>query len=71
MVVFIRPTLVNKEIFASSSAKAGVSIILSLRTLEHFPEFDKVVIYRSLNLTFVGAFAGGGNVNIAFVSENM
>jgi hypothetical protein len=38
MVVLILPTLVRREIFANSIAKAGVSTILSLRTFEHFGE---------------------------------
>lgn len=43
MVVLILPTLVRREIFANSIAKAGVSTILSLRTFEHFGE-----LYRAL-----------------------
>lgn len=38
MVVLILPTLVRRDIFANSIAKAGVSTILSLRTFEHFGE---------------------------------
>lgn len=38
MVVLMRPTLVKSAIFANSMAKAGVSTILSLRTLEHLGE---------------------------------
>lgn len=38
MVVLMRPTLVKRAIFANSIAKAGVSTILSLRTLEHLGE---------------------------------
>jgi len=43
MVVLILPTLVRRDIFANSIAKAGVSTILSLRTFEHFGE-----LYRAL-----------------------
>lgn len=38
MVVFILPTFVSREIFANSTAKAGVSSILSLMTFEHLAE---------------------------------
>lgn len=38
IVVFILPTFASKDILASSSAKAGISFILSLRTLEHLAE---------------------------------
>ena len=43
IVVLMRPTFVNKEILASSTAKAGVSTILSLSTFEHLVEW-----YRAL-----------------------
>lgn len=35
IVVFILPTLANREIFAKSIANSGVSAIFSRRTLEH------------------------------------
>lgn len=38
IVVFILPTLVSRDIFANSTAKAGVSSILSLMTFEHLAE---------------------------------
>ena len=38
MVVLILPTLLRRDIFANSIAKAGVSTILTLRTFEHFGE---------------------------------
>jgi len=44
MVVLIRPTLVRRESLANSTLNAGVSCILSLRTLEHLPELYNAVM---------------------------
>jgi hypothetical protein len=69
--VFILPTLIKSEIFANSIAKAGVSIILSLRTLEHLLELYKALTYKSAKLSFVVVPAGNGLVKTLFGSEKI
>lgn len=69
-MVLIRPTFVRRDIFASSMANAGVSTILSLRTLEHLLELYRAETYRSEKGTLVDT-PGTGLVKTAFLSENM
>jgi len=57
IVVLIRPTFVRSDILASSTPKAGVSTIFSLRTFEHLFELYSALTYNSLNV-ILSAFSG-------------
>lgn len=69
MVVLILPILVRRESLASSVAKAGVSHILSLSTLEHFGELANAEMYKSpkvsIALGLMSPGLGRGLVNTA------
>lgn len=73
MVVLILPTFVSSEILPSSVAKAGVSNILSLSTLEHFGELYRVEMYSSPNVILLSELPGVGRglVKTSWSSEKI